>query len=365
MRPRSNGPDVWEFRWRVKVSPGKYRRKSAILGTIDEIPNESAAKKEAAGYRLLANPDHVHRNVMFGALIQRYVAEELPERKTTSTHYLPWLNNYITPKWQDYPIAAVKVLAVEQWLKGIQLAKHSKENIKSLMSVLFDCAMRWELVAVSENPMRLVRVKDDKPQRIVIRYTLTPEQIAAVLAELIEPYRTMACVAVCLGLRASEIAGLQWTDIEWQERALYVQRTFVLGDEDEVKTRRSKTRMPLCGQVAEILRDHQKRVDVCSPWIFSNPDTGKPRSMNYAQQEYLAPAGIAAGIGEGLGWHSFRHTYSTMLRQLKVDIKVQQEMVRHADVRLTLNRYTHAVPEAMHEAGEKVAGMALGQLIGR
>ena len=63
------------------------------------------------------------------------------------------------------------------------------------------------------------------------------------------------------------------------------------------------------------------------------------------QREHLRPAGISAGLGS-IGWHTFRHTYSTMLRALRVDLKVQQELLRHADIRTTMNIYTQAVPVA-------------------
>jgi|SRR5579862_1122758 len=51
-----------------------------------------------------------------------------------------------------------------------------------------------------------------------------------------------------------------------------------------------------------------------------------------------------------VGWHSFQHTYSSMLRQLDVDMKVQQELLRHADARITMNVYTQAVSEQKRAA---------------
>jgi site-specific recombinase XerD len=55
----------------------------------------------------------------------------------------------------------------------------------------------------------------------------------------------------------------------------------------------------------------------------------------------------------------FRHSYSTMLRALKVDVKVQQELLRHADIRTTLNIYTQAVPEVLRIANSRVVQMVL------
>jgi integrase len=54
----------------------------------------------------------------------------------------------------------------------------------------------------------------------------------------------------------------------------------------------------------------------------------------------IKPAMKAANLGGNVGWHTFRHTYSSMFRQLGVDVKVQQELLRHADIRTMMNVYT-------------------------
>jgi integrase len=76
------------------------------------------------------------------------------------------------------------------------------------------------------------------------------------------------------------------------------------------------------------------------------------------QQNYLIPAGKAAKVG-WIGWHTFRHSYSTQLRALGVDVKVQQELLRHADIRTTMNGYTQAVPGQLREAHGRVVGNLL------
>ena len=76
------------------------------------------------------------------------------------------------------------------------------------------------------------------------------------------------------------------------------------------------------------------------------------------QQQKLVPAAAKIGIGR-IRWHTFRHSYSTMLRSLKVDVKVQQELLRHADIRTTMNLYTQAIPDDMREATSRIARMVL------
>jgi integrase len=72
----------------------------------------------------------------------------------------------------------------------------------------------------------------------------------------------------------------------------------------------------------------------------------------------LLRAGEKAGVGR-LGWHAFRHTYSTLLNEYGTDVKVQQELLRHADIRTTMNIYTRAVPERLREANSKVVRLLL------
>jgi site-specific recombinase XerD len=61
----------------------------------------------------------------------------------------------------------------------------------------------------------------------------------------------------------------------------------------------------------------------------------------------------------GIGWHNFRHTFSSMLRELGTDIKVQQELLRHADVRTTLQIYTQAPSAQKREAVGKLVRIVL------
>jgi len=85
----------------------------------------------------------------------------------------------------------------------------------------------------------MVRVKGGTKRRE--RPTvLTVQEYEVILALLKEPYRTMVIVAQCLGLRVSEIAALQWDDFDFEKNQLLVQRSFVSGHVDDVKTEYSR-----------------------------------------------------------------------------------------------------------------------------
>jgi site-specific recombinase XerD len=69
--------------------------------------------------------------------------------------------------------------------------------------------------------------------------------------------------------------------------------------------------------------------------------------------DHIKPAAAAAKIPGKVGWHSLRHTYSSLLRDLATDVKVQQELSRHADTSTTSNICTQAVSTKKRKAARK------------
>jgi len=360
LRKRRRGPNVWIWRYRSTNSEGNREKDSVIIGNTRQYPTKALAWKAAEGLRLTLDRVKHSAQVTFGALADRYMLEKIPERYVTASKYRSWITHHIKPQWGDYPIAKVKPVVVEEWISGLDLAPKSKGHIRSMMHILFQWAMKWELIDFQINPMSLVHVKGSS-KRLREPVTLTAEQFHHLLEFVVEPFRTMCVVAMCLGLRASELVGLQWGDFDWKNRYVMIRRGVVIGKVGDVKTRCSNKAIPLDPDLASTLSSYKqdKAPDAGEKdWVFPSTRTGNPWWPWTLQRDHLLPAGIRAGLGR-IGWHTFRHTYSTMLRALRVDLKVQQELLRHADIRTTMNIYTQAVPEALREANTKVVQMVL------
>jgi integrase len=188
---------------------------------------------------------------------------------------------------------------------------------------------------------------------------LTAEQIRLVLGQLSQPYHTMVLVAACLGLRVSEIMGLQWGDFDWENLTVMVQRSVVHGRVGDTKTQASFRPLPLDTRLAVSLRELRNRSDYTKQedFVFANAK-GRPRWQESILHRQLKPAAVRAGVGK-IGWHTFRHTYSTMLRSVGTDIKVQQELLRHSTIQSTMNVYTQAISVQKHAANSKVVEMIL------
>jgi len=74
----------------------------------------------------------------------------------------------------------------------------------------------------------------------------------------------------------------------------------------------------------------------------------------------IHPVAEKLGITKRIGWHTFRHTYSTFLRAVGADLKVTQELLRHSTIRVTLDTYTQAVTAAKRTAHTAVVSLIVG-----
>jgi site-specific recombinase XerD len=74
-------------------------------------------------------------------------------------------------------------------------------------------------------------------------------------------------------------------------------------------------------------------------------------------KDHVQPAAIAAGITKTIGWHTFRHSLANLLGQQGEDLKVIQELLRHASPRITAEVYLQGHTLAKRSALDRVSGI--------
>jgi integrase len=364
-RKRKNGPDVWQFRYYKEDG----KKKAMLIGTVERLPTKSDALKAIEHLRMQINAHlpqaRLHR-VTVGGLIDRFASEELPNarRFQTQAEYHTYFDSYIRPQWGKLFLDQVKPTPVMNWLKSLQskttgkpLAPKTKAHIRNAFFLLFQWARRWELV--DSNPIELV---EQSAKRLRIPRVPTPEQFQALLGELQEPYRTMALIAGCIGLRACEVVALRWGNVDWQGLAIDVKRSVVAGREDETKTEASERRLPLDPALATRLLNWRAQAHYIadSDFIFAG-DSGRPRWQAMILKDYFQPAADRAGIGK-VGWHALRHSYRAWLKRCGTPLEVQKDLMRHANVKVTAEIYgiDQEVTPAHREANTAVVKRLLG-----
>ena len=210
--------------------------------------------------------------------------------------------------------------------------------------------------------MELVAVKGATKRRKQPR-SLTVEEFQKFIQHLDEPFRTMALLCCCLGLRISECLALKWSDVDWIDGKLTVERGIVCQQVDDVKTAESRKRLAINRELLDALKTCKQatQFSAAEDWMFASPvQLGRlPWSYDQLWRTYQKTAGLA-GIG-GLGTHSLRHTYRSWLDSVGTPVGVQQKLMRHSDIRTTMNVYGDAATAEMAEAHGKVVRLAIPQ----
>ncbi|HWF04795.1 MAG TPA: tyrosine-type recombinase/integrase, partial [Candidatus Angelobacter sp.] len=96
-------------------------------------------------------------------------------------------------------------------------------------------------------------------------------------------------------------------------------------------------------------------------WVWASPHKlgREPYWPQTIMQRFIRPAAVAAGITKCIGWHTFRHTFSTLMASLGVEAKVIQELMRHASFRTTMDSYTQALDEPKRQAQKRLADLIM------
>jgi integrase len=361
---RKRGPDVWQFRWAERGPQGRRIYRKRVIGTVCQYSDADSARKAVTGFLAEINSDDLPQGPLpmtVAEVCDHFDQRELTKDNTwrsysTKKTYKVYLKRWIIPEWGALDLSGVRTIEVESWLRRLPLAKSSCAKIRGLLSVLFNHACRYELF--DRNPIRLVR---QGAKRRSAPSVLTPAEIKALLGGLNLRERTLVLLAASTGLRQSELFGMKWCDIDFAQHTMNVVRSIVYGVVGPCKTESSQKPVPVHPTVLEALGKWRQvcRYNKSDDWVFASRRYRgrKPIWGQAILRKYIRPAAQRVGIQKRLGWHTFRHTYSTLLRSVGTEFKVMQELLRHSSLRSTLDVYTQAISPAKHAAQAAVLAL--------
>jgi integrase len=365
---RKDGPAVRQFRWSEKDSHGIRVQRKRVIGAVDRYRDKGAARsavtvllQEVNSHKLRMGSCSITIAQLCDHFEQRELAKENAWRSyATKKTYHAYLTRWILPQWRQYELAEVRTIQVESWLRSLPLAKSSCAKIQNLMSVLFNHACRYELF--DRNPIYLVRQSAKRRRTPTV---LMPAEIRALVDNLSIREKTLVLLAVSTGLRQSELFGLKWGDIDFSQGTMNVTRSIVYGVIGQCKTESSQKPVPVHPLVADTVLAWRKQSTYTKPddWVFAS---GRHRGRHpfWGQailRKHVRPVAERVGIQKYIGWHTFRHTYSTLLRSVGTEFKVMQELLRHSTLRSTLDVYTQAITPAKHAAQAAVLSLVFSE----
>jgi integrase len=284
---------VWEYRYSVTEEGKRKQKTQTFRGNL--YPTEADVRRAVGAMVPHLNDGTPYTPpiaVTFGALLNRYIAEGMPSRKSTSDSYTSIIKNHLRPRWESMVLSDIRPALIHSWFQSLKLEPVSKGHVRSLMRLLFDRATLWEYFPLeSRNPLELVKIKrvtKRSKEPVVITY----DQFRAIVPKLPAHVNMIAVIAACLGLRVSEALGLKWSDIDWKKRIITIQRSAYRGAIEDTKTLSSAAKLPLDPALAMLLErwrlecesERESESDPELEWVFANPSTGMP---------YLSPMQIA------------------------------------------------------------------------
>jgi len=365
IEPRSTGHSVWIFRWREFGPDGKRIQRKTIVGTTKEYPTKAKAERAAAPLRLditKEQPERVREIVTVSQLVSHYKEKELGEdgSKSFKTRqvYEGHLDKYIQPRWGNYRWGEVRTVAVEDWLGSLNLANPTKAKMRNVFHALYSHAQRYQWHEA--NPITKVRQSAQRQKEPDI---LDAAELTCLLTEVPEPFRSMVFVAAATGLRRGEMIGLKWQDVDFEGGLIYPRRSVVSQNIGKLKTVASGKPVALDPDLAVALENLKagSPFNQAEDWVFASPASGgkKPYWPDMVLNRRVRPAATRLGITKTIGWHTFRHTYATLLKSSGADVKVVQDSLRHANARITMELYTQALTQDKRTAQTKVVQMIL------
>ena len=379
VRRRPNGS--WEGRYSyTDDDTGKRIDKSVYAPTQTE-----AKRKLKELIKSIENPpdenEYVKPNKLtFGEWLDTWMNEYKKNgvRPATYTSYHQNIETHIRPALGGIELQKIRPDHIQTLLndmargkgKPAPLAPWTVLKVKNIISGALEQAIRNQIIPY--NPAKAT--VPPKLEQKEIRVLTESEQMQFMDALKGHRLEALFKLALATGMRRGEIMALTWECVDFKTMSIAVKGSISrVKDHDtgitslrfaEPKTKSGRRKVPLLENMVPVLHAHKKRQDVekaeaGSAWNKQNlvfcSTVGtiiEPRRVCTTMNKITDAAELPR-----FTFHALRHTFATRMLEAGVPAKVVQEILGHADVTLTLNRYSHVLDSTTHEQMAKINGL--------
>ena len=293
--------------------------------------------------------------------------EEAELERATVDGYRQHLRLHINPRLGNHKLSTLTVPLMRKFKDTLRTDGRSSTRVRvvmaSLSALLADALERGLLATNAVRSMKRERrrrtSKSEQKQKLKVGVDIpTPDEIKRLIPHL-DKYRPLLLTAIFTGLRASELRGLRWEDVDLSRAKLEVcQRADRYKKIDKPKSESSERTVPLTPMVVNTLREWKLRCPKGKhgklEFVFPT-GAGEIEYHSNILQRGLEPAQIAAGIVDGKGkpkyaLHALRHFYASWCINrekeggLGLSPKMVQERMGHSSITITMDRYGHLFP---------------------
>ena len=306
---------------------------------------------------------------------------------STKSSYETIIKNHLVPYIGHIKLKELKKVDIEDMYHSLLtngrvdgkggLNVKTIQNVSLVLHKALDEAMKHEYII--RNPADIAAVptmRSENGTKKEVEVLTKQEQKALMDVCGDDVYGVAIKTALFTGVRLGELLGLQWRDIDYSMNTITVSRQVNrlkdyspnakartrLGIQEDTKTRSSNRPISLPLQLMELLKEHKERQAVEKrKWGKAYKDL----DMIFAREDgyYIDPATFRdhyqkrlkeAGLGHHT-IHALRHTFATRALEAGIPIKVVSQILGHASVQITMDTYSHVLPELQSESMNKIA----------
>jgi integrase len=303
-------------------------------------------------------------NLALGQYLDRWLEDSVRHsvKPTTYESYSQLVRNHITPalggkKLKDLTPDHVRRFRSFELEKG--LSTRTAQYLLFLLRKALQQAVEDGLLP--RNVAQGVKVK--QTQKDEVQYLTREEAKALLSAARGDRLEALYVLAINTGLRQGELLGLKWEDIDLDAGTLSVRRTLSRTKDGprftEPKTAKSRRSVKLTAPAVKGLKHHraaqdEERARLGSLWeenglVFRSTTSTPLRRYNLVPRSFK-PLLERAGLSRTVRFHDLRHTAASLLFSKGVHPKVVQEMLGHSTITITLDTYSHVLPDMQDRA---------------
>lgn len=344
IRKRKDGR--WEGRFPVyDEEKGKKVYHSVYAQTYEEVRRRLAAQKSPLADAALGTEDSIcPYNIRLSVAAEGWL-EEIKRNRKSSTYikYSAVYSNHIKPALGHVVLSEITDMLVDE-----KIPDHLSDSVRKSIYCVLNQILKYASKKYSLSTPMLKKTSVSRNKTVRTLTQTEQKKLICALYQQMDFFKRAVLVCLFTGLRLGELCALKWSDIDFENGVLTVNRTvqrlYAEGNktmtmlvETAPKSEYSRREIPLPDSVLRLLSDSENNKE----YVFGGNRPLEPRTLQYQFKKILKDADLP-----DKNFHILRHTFSTNCIEGGTDVKSLSEMLGHSDVQITLNRYVHPSMDA-------------------
>lgn len=378
--------DKWYYSFEAARVDGKRKR-------IERVGGKTKKEAEAALRKALEEYENTGRhftpsNLSLSDYLDYWFTEyvEINCRYNTIYSYKMTLNKHVKPKLGQYKLSTITTTTIQEFINYKYEEGLSRVNLSNILKVL-GSALRYAIHPcdfLRSDPTQHVKIPKFAKDTQYDKRILSSSDIERIFERFPQTsyYHIPIMIGYHTGMRIGEVMGLTWDDVDLENNTISVNKTLISKPPNWVlsppKTTSSNRIIAIGDTLTSLLKKHrisQKQNKLCYGSYYDNqyrnndgsiittsrlldkpvldfvctkPSGGFLKTKSFKYVSHV----INHGLGIKFNFHSLRHTHATLLVENGANIKDVQRRLGHANIRVTLDTYTHVTPKMSRQTVE-------------